>query len=137
MTVNTAQGGIGGGSGGGGMGTDGDDHCHHHRRRRATPSTAFTLTVVADATPVACATTFVGGTPKRVEVTVSDAGSGLAAIEVTAAVTIVTPVIVSPSSREVGTTAPVVITATKIDQSAPAQVAYVLTDRSGNRSCCA
>ena len=99
-------------------------------------STSFTLTVVADTTPVACAITFVGGTPKRVEVTVTDAGSGLAAIEVTSAKNIVQPVTVSPSSWAVGTTGPVVITATKIDQSSPAQVAYVLTDRSGNRSSC-
>jgi hypothetical protein len=62
----------------------------------ATASASFTLTVVAGTTPVACAITFVGGTPKRVEVTASDAGSGLALTEVTTAVNIVMPVTVSP-----------------------------------------
>jgi hypothetical protein len=102
----------------------------------ASASSSFVLTVVADTTPVACKITFVGGTPRRVEVTATDAGSGLARIEVTTAVNIVVPVTMSPADWAVGTTSPVVITATKVDQTKPAQVAYVVTDRSGNRSSC-
>jgi hypothetical protein len=73
------------------------------------------------------------GTPKRVDFTVSDAGSGLATIAVPTAVNM-TPVVI-PSFTP-GTTATVSFSAVKDNQSLSSQVAVVITDVDGNQSSC-
>ena len=73
---------------------------------------------------------------KFVQVSARDTSSGIASIQVTTAVNIVTPVTMVPSPLPVGTTDPVVVTAYKAVQGTPAQVAYVITDRAGNQGSC-
>jgi len=95
--------------------------------------------VVADTVAPACSITRIavdGEGRKFVEVSAQDPSSGITRIEVTTAVNIITPVSTSPSPWVEGTTGPVVITATKADQSASAQVAVVITDRAGNQGSC-
>jgi hypothetical protein len=74
------------------------------------------------------------GTPKRVDFTVSDAGSGLATIAVPTAVNIVSPVVIPSFSP--GTTSTVSFSAVKDNQSLSSQVAVVITDVDGNQSSC-
>jgi hypothetical protein len=74
------------------------------------------------------------GTPKRVDFTVSDAGSGLATIAVPTAVNIVSPVVIPSFSP--GTTSTVSFSAVKDNQNLSSQVAVVLTDVDGNQSSC-
>ena len=70
------------------------------------------------------------------QVSARDTSSGIASIQVTTAVNIVTPVTMVPSPLPVGTTDPVVATAYKVVQTAGAQAAYVITDRSDNQGSC-
>ena len=74
------------------------------------------------------------GTPKRVDFTVSDAGSGLATIVVTTAVNLVMPVDIPGFSP--GTTSTVSFWAVKNNQSLSSQVAVVITDVDGNQASC-
>ncbi len=91
-----------------------------------------TVTVsAADTTKPTCVLTATGADSagrKYIEITVGDSGSGLATILVTASSNATTPV----PPFVVGTTAPVVVRATKIDQSLGAQIALRLTDVAGN-----
>lgn len=88
---------------------------------------------VADTTGPSCALTgVVAGPPKQIQITVQDTGSGLASVQViqsTNADTVVPPF-------SVGTTAPVVVTATKIDQTQGSQVGLTITDVAGNSTTC-
>lgn len=72
------------------------------------------------------------GPPARIEVTVSDAGTGLAEIVVTKSENADT--VVPPFT--VGTNDPVVISATKIDQTQRARVEARVTDLAGNVALC-
>lgn len=72
------------------------------------------------------------GPPARVEVTIQDTGTGLAEILVTRSENADT--VVPPFT--VGTTDPVVLTATKIDQSQRARVEARVTDLAGNVALC-
>lgn len=85
-----------------------------------------------DTTPPTCPLTVNPGPPTQVSVTVSDADSGLAEILVTISENADT--VVPPFT--VGTTDPVVVTATKIDQSQRARVEMRVTDVAGNVAIC-
>jgi hypothetical protein len=86
-----------------------------------------------DTTPPSCAlTNVVAGPPKQLQITVQDSGSGLASIAVTASTNASTPV----PAFAAGTTGPVVVTSTKLDQGRSAQVALRVTDAAGNVTDC-
>lgn len=72
------------------------------------------------------------GPPARVEVTISDAGTGIAEILVTRSENADT--VVPPFT--VGTNDPIVLTATKIDQTQRARVEARVTDLAGNVALC-
>jgi hypothetical protein len=85
-----------------------------------------------DMTPPTCPARVVAGPPTQLIVTFQDTDSGLASLVVTQsdnADTVVPPF-------AVGTTDPVVVTATKIDQSRSAHVAITATDIAGNVANC-
>ncbi|MEK9138028.1 MAG: carbohydrate binding domain-containing protein, partial [Bacteroidota bacterium] len=88
-----------------------------------------------DRTPPSCAlTAIIPGPPKQLQVTVQDIGSGLAGVAVLTATNIVLPLSITPFP--VGTTTPVVITATKDIQSLSSILRLRVTDVSGNSSEC-
>ena len=97
------------------------------------PAGVVVAAVPVDTTPPACALTAMrAGPPTQIDVTVQDPGSGLASVVVTQsdnANTVVPPF-------AVGSTAPVVVTATKIIQGQPARVALRVTDVAGNVTNC-
>jgi hypothetical protein len=85
-----------------------------------------------DMTPPTCPAQIVAGPPTQLIVTFQDTDSGLASIVVTQsdnADTVVPPF-------AVGTTDPVTVTATKINQSQSAHVAITATDLAGNVASC-
>jgi hypothetical protein len=88
----------------------------------------------ADTTKPACSYTIAAGPPKHIDFTVQDVGSGLSSVVVTTANNIVTPVPIPAFTA--GTTAPVLFTATKNNQSLGAQIAIVMTDVAGNQASC-
>jgi hypothetical protein len=85
-----------------------------------------------DTAPPTCVARVVGGPPTQLVVTFQDPDSGLASIVVTQSDNADTPV----PPFAVGTTDPVVVTATKIDQSQSAHVAITATDLAGNITSC-
>jgi hypothetical protein len=92
------------------------------------------LTVAsADTTPPSCALTGqIAGPPKQILITVQDGGSGLGSVAVTNSTNAITTV----PAFTVGSTSPVVITATKVNQSKAAEVALTVTDVAGNVTMC-
>jgi hypothetical protein len=87
----------------------------------------------ADTTAPTCVlTATVAGPPKQIQITVQDTGSGLASILVTVSSNADT--VVPPFS--VGTTSAVLITATKITQTAGSVVELTVTDVAGNKIVC-
>src|SRR4029450_5096367 len=72
---------------------------------------------------------------KFIEVTAQDSGSGLASIRVVTTTT--TNVTVTIPSFPVGTTGPVVVTATQLDQSTASRVDLEVADLNGNVTHCA
>ena len=72
------------------------------------------------------------GPPARIEVTIQDTGTGIAEILVTRSENADT--VVPPFT--VGTTAPIILSATKIDQSQRARVEARVTDLAGNVALC-
>jgi photosystem II stability/assembly factor-like uncharacterized protein len=97
----------------------------------------YTLQVNASADTIrpSCALTKVGTNSsgqKFIEVTTQDSGSGLQTISPT----ISTNVQADIPSFSPGTTGPIVVTGTKLDQSKPAQLALQLTDGAGNVTDC-
>jgi hypothetical protein len=86
-----------------------------------------------DTTPPSCAlTAVIAGPPKQIQITVQDSDGGLQSIEVVTSSNANTSV----PPFAVGTTDPVVVTATKIDQSAGATVVLKATDLAGNVTTC-
>jgi hypothetical protein len=85
-----------------------------------------------DHTKPRCPITAIAGPPAQVQVAVQDTGSGLASVVVTKSENADTPV----PPFTVGTTDPVNITATKIDQTRTARVELVATDLAGNSATC-
>ena len=85
-----------------------------------------------DNTQPSCNTMFVTGPPAQANTTIQDTGSGLAEILVTKSENADT--VVPPFT--VGTTDPVTVTSTKIDQSQMANIEIRLTDLGGNMRLC-
>ena len=86
-----------------------------------------------DVTPPSCAlTNVISGPPKQLEITLQDSGSGLQSVVVTESVNAVTSV----PAFTFGSTAALVVTATKVDESQGAQVALRVTDVCGNVTDC-
>jgi hypothetical protein len=79
-----------------------------------------------------CPARVIAGPPTQLEVTVSDVDTGIQSIVVTQSDNADTPV----PPFTVGTTDPVTITATKINQSQPAHVTIQVTDLAGNVVTC-
>ena len=82
--------------------------------------------------PPICTTRISSGPPTQAITTIQDGGSGLASIVVTQSDNADTPV----PPFTVGTTQPVVVTATKINQSQSAHVTIQATDGAGNVAIC-
>jgi hypothetical protein len=85
-----------------------------------------------DAGKPKCVLQFLNGPPAQVVATLQDTATGLASIVVTQSENADTPV----PPFTVGTTDPVVVTATKIDQSQRSRVELVATDLAGNQMVC-
>ncbi|MFL6233051.1 MAG: DUF3344 domain-containing protein [Thermoanaerobaculia bacterium] len=79
-----------------------------------------------------CPARVIAGPPTQLQVTVSDVNTGIQSIVVTQSDNADTPV----PPFTVGTTDPVTITATKINQSQPAHVTIQVTDLAGNTVTC-
>jgi uncharacterized protein (TIGR03382 family) len=94
------------------------------------------LTIVVPGTDgaPACAvpTAIIPGPPKQVQATVQDTGSGIKSIE---PVTLTNATISIPDFT-VGTTDPIIVTFTKVDQSAPSRFLIRITDVGGNSTEC-
>lgn len=85
-----------------------------------------------DVAPARCPLKVVSGPPTQAIVTIQDTGSGLSSIVVTKSNNADTPV----PPFTVGTTDPVTVTATKIDQTKSSQVSITVTDQAGNSVVC-
>jgi hypothetical protein len=86
-----------------------------------------------DVTPPSCRlTATIAGPPKQIKITVQDTGSGLGSVVVTSSKNSANTV--PPFTP--GTTSPVVVTSTKIDQSQGSNVALRVTDVAGNVTLC-
>jgi len=85
-----------------------------------------------DAAGATCPARVIAGPPTQLVVTVADSTTGLQSIVVTQSDNADTPV----PPFTVGTTDPVTITATKINQSQPAHVTIQVTDLAGNTVTC-
>jgi hypothetical protein len=106
-----------------------DSSQHTQRSNRAEK----TWTPRTDTTPPTCVLDHVApGPPTRLYVRVQDTGSGLGTIVVTESTNAVTPV---PAFTP-GTTDPVMVIATKINQNRTARVALRVTDVAGNVTLC-
>ena len=86
----------------------------------------------ADITRPTCSATLTAGPPQQVTINVQDTGSGLVSIIVTNSSNADTAV----PAFSPGTTNPVVVTATKIDQTQTAVVRLIATDGDGNTQYC-
>jgi hypothetical protein len=87
----------------------------------------------SDTTPPSCAlAAVIAGPPKQLQITVQDSDGGLKSI---AATTISNATVAIPAFTT-GTTSPVVVTATKIDQATGATVTLEATDLAGNVNTC-
>lgn len=90
----------------------------------------------ADVTAPSCfVSALIAGPPKQMQVTVQDTGSGLAGI--TNVQIVNGTVSTSPSPIPPGTTSPVVVTATKVDQSQSTVWSFDAVDVAGNIRHCA
>jgi hypothetical protein len=96
-------------------------------------SGAYEFQDPTDTTPPSCALTgVIAGPPKQIQITVQDSDGGLKSVVVTESNNASTVV----PAFSVGTTSPLVITATKINQSVGAQVGLQVTDVAGNVTSC-
>jgi hypothetical protein len=77
--------------------------------------------------PACALTAMIGGPPAQIQITVQDATSGLQSVVVTQA----TNATVAVPPFTMGTTSPVVVTATKVDQTTGASVALRVTNQAG------
>jgi hypothetical protein len=95
------------------------------------------ITVAQDNTPPTCALTgVIDGPPKQIQITVQDSDGGLKAPPDGIVVTSAVNATVSIPSYAAGTTSPVVVTATKIDQTQGSSVGLQITDVGGNVTTC-
>ncbi len=92
-----------------------------------------TAVVPADTTAPSCAlTATTKGPPAKIEVTAQDTGSGIAAIIALKAINVT----MSIPAFAPGITSPVVVTATKVNQSQSATVQLEVKDVAGNKTVC-
>lgn len=98
------------------------------------PNPSGPVTFLEQSPPPSCAlTAVIAGPPKQLQITVQDrSGLGLASIVATTAIN----ASVAVPAFAPGTTAPVVVTATKTDASMSAQVGLTVTDLAGNTTVC-
>lgn len=95
------------------------------------------IQVSKDTTPPSCALTgVIAGPPKQIQITVQDSDGGLAAPPNGVVVTSAINATVSIPTYTGGDTNPVVVTATKVDQSLGASAALQVTDVAGNVTNC-
>ncbi|HVA92868.1 MAG TPA: Ig-like domain-containing protein [Chloroflexota bacterium] len=86
-----------------------------------------------DTTPPSCALTgVIAGPPKQIQITVQDSDGGLKSVVVTES----NNATMNVPTFTPGATVPVIVTATKIDQTLGAQVALQVTDMAGNVTNC-
>jgi cysteine-rich repeat protein len=98
-------------------------------------SAQCTIEAPTDTTAPSCTlTAILPGPPTQIKVTAQDTGSGLASI--TPVISTNAVVTYSPSPPFGGTTAPVIVTGTKINQSLKAQVMLEVKDVAGNTTTC-
>jgi hypothetical protein len=96
-------------------------------------TTSLWATLSNDKTPPTCAlTAVITGPPKQIQITVQDSDGGLVNIAPTTLVN--STVTWAPFAP--GTTSPVVVTATKVNQALPSTVALQVTDVAGNVTNC-
>ena len=94
---------------------------------------SLTGTSSTDTTPPMCElVALVPGPPKQIQVEIQDTGSGLNSVAVTAA----DNANVSVPAFTAGTTSPLMVTATKTDQSKSSTVALTITDTAGHTTTC-
>jgi YVTN family beta-propeller protein len=87
----------------------------------------------ASAFPPSCQLTgIVAGPPEQIQITMQDTGSGLASIQATESVN----ASVSIPGFSTGTTSPVVVTATKLNQSQGSEVGFTVTNVAGLSTSC-
>jgi len=99
----------------------------------ATPvNQSFTVTPAADTTTTCKLTGTVNGPPVQIFITMQDATSGVKTIQVTSAVNATVDI----PSFEAGTTSPLLVTATKLNQSHSSEVAFTVTDEAGGSISC-
>ncbi len=99
-----------------------------------TPTSTPTSTPV-DTIPPSCSFNVITGPPKQVQITVQDSVDGLASITLDTAHTFnvtISPAL--PITFSPPTTSPVVVTATKVDQTQSASISLFVTDAAGNTS---
>jgi hypothetical protein len=102
-------------------------------QRQVSQSVFVSSPVPPDNVAPACAVTaIIPGPPRRIQVTVQDLQSGLASIVVTKAINVT----VSIPSFSAGSTGPVVVTGTKINQGQSSSVELRVTDIAGNSVVC-
>ncbi len=94
---------------------------------------AFVTKIGAGPSPPSCRVTNIfGGPQKQLIITMQDFGSGLQTIQLAAAVNAT----VSIPSFTIGATTPVVVTATKVDQSQTSNVSFIVTNTVGTTTSC-
>jgi hypothetical protein len=95
-------------------------------------SDAF-VTKIGGVSPPSCQLmSIVNGPPKQLIVTMQDAASGLQSIQLAAAVN----TILSIPSFAIGATTPVIVTATKVNQSQGSEVSFIVTNTAGKTTSC-
>ena len=93
------------------------------------------VTVGNDDTPPLCyLSSTIAGPPKQIQVTVQDTGSGIATIQVDESQN--GTVSWSPKPIPAGYTSPILVTATKTNQSKSSTIALTVTDEAGNSTTC-
>ncbi len=93
----------------------------------------FVTKIGVGVSPPSCQlTSIVSGPPKQLIVTMQDAASGLQTIQVAAEVNTT----VSIPSFTIGATTPVIVTATKVDQSQTSEVSFIVTNTAGTGISC-
>jgi hypothetical protein len=96
-----------------------------------TPVLGVRVTASIGPPPTCILTGVIAGPPKQIQITVQ-AANGLQAITVTST----TNGVISVPAFTIGTTSPIVLTATKIDQSKPFDVAIKVSDVPGLSTTC-
>jgi hypothetical protein len=77
-------------------------------------------------------TSIVDGPPKQLMVTMQDAASGLQTIQLASAINTTVDI----PSFTIGATAPVIVTATKVNQSETSEVSFIVTNTAGKTTSC-